>query len=255
MFEQSLIDEPRHGIRAWAIAASFVSQCLLLTGSALAPLVYTYELPVGAWVQHALLLAPPPPPRPAAPAAIPKPVVPLPARFESTIEAPAAIPDTVALLRDKERSSLAGLQIPGLTGVPGAQAGVEDGVLGVAGGMLARISPPPKPIRVGGNVQRAKIVYQVSPVYPSEAVEQGISGPVHLEAIITAGGLIREVKVLSGDPLLAASALDAVRQWRYRPTYLNGQPVEVITQIDVIFHLRQPPEAPPVTGGGKRTKR
>lgn len=244
LFEQSFIDEPGRGIKPWAIAASFLMQCLFLAGAVLAPLVYTYEPPLGEWVRHTLLLAPPPPP-PAAPQVIAMPVAPAPARFEAVLAAPTAIPESIALLRDEERSALASLRVPDLGGLPGgASGGVEDGVLGVTGALQARASLPPKPLRIGGKVQAAKIISRVSPVYPPEAAAEGIGGAVHLEAIITKAGLIREIKVLSGDPLLAASALEAVRQWRYRPTYLNGQPVEVITQIEVFFNLIQPPKPP-----------
>jgi protein TonB len=252
LFEQSFIDETGRGVKPWAIAASFLAQCLFLTGAALAPLVYSYDPPVGEWVRHALLLAPPPP-SPAAPKTIAGPAAPAPARFESTFAAPAAIPNEIALIADEERSALASMRAPEL-GVPGGTAGgIADGVLGVTG-MQNRMTLPPKPIRVGGKVQAAKIISQASPVYPLEAVEQGISGKVHLEAIISAAGVIREVKVLSGDPLLATSALEAVKQWRWRPTYLNGQPVEVITQIEVTFRLTKPePEA--VEKGKKAKKR
>jgi protein TonB len=223
-------------------------------------LVYTYELPVGEWVQHALLLAPPPPPRPVTPAVVAKPATPPPARFQSTLEAPAAIPAGVALPQDDETSSLAGLSVPAPGGIPGGADGLDNGVFGVAGGMLAKISLPPKPLRVGGHVQAAKIVFRISPLYPAEAVEKGIDGLVRLEAVITAGGKIREINVLSGDPLLVASAVDAVRQWRYKPTYLNGQPVEVITQIEVNFKLTKPSEtpataAPKKESSGRRTRK
>lgn len=253
MFEQTFIDEPGRGVKSWAIAASFLLQCLFLAAAAVAPLIYTYDPPMAEWVRRTMLLAPPPPPRAAAPQPIAKPVAPAPARFESTLAAPTAIPENVALLPD-ERSAPASLSVPDLSGVPGGSLlGAPDGVLGVTG-MQARVSLPPKPIRVGGKVQAARIVSRVSPVYPLEASEQGISGAVHLEAIITTAGLIREVKVLSGEPLLAAAAQEAVRQWRYRPTYLNGQPVEVITLIEVIFHLAQLPE-PPRSDGRKKAKK
>jgi protein TonB len=254
LFEQSFIDEPGGGVKPWTILASFLMQCLFLTGAAVAPLIYNYDPPVGEWVRHTLLLAPPPPP-PVAPKTVSRPVAPAPERFETLLAAPTAIPENVALVRSEERSALASLQVPNLSGMRGGAGGVEDGVLGVTGAMQTRLSLPPKPLRVGGKVQAAKIISRLSPVYPPEAVEQGISGVVHLEAVISAAGLIRQIKVLSGDPLLAASALDAVRQWRYRPTYLNGQPVEVITQIEVIFNLAQPPEPSKSEGGKKQKKR
>jgi TonB family protein len=92
-------------------------------------------------------------------------------------------------------------------------------------------------IRVGGNVQQSKLLVKVVPVYPPEAKAQGIQGLVRLEAIIGKDGKIENLQVVSGDSTLAAAALDAVRQWQYQTTLLNGDPVEVITQIDVNFTL------------------
>jgi TonB family protein len=94
-------------------------------------------------------------------------------------------------------------------------------------------------IRVGGNMQQAKLVSQVRPVYPSEAKAQRVQGAVKLEAVIGKDGKVENLKVLSGDPLLAPAALEAVRQWQYQTTLLNGNPVEVVTQIDVNFTLSQ----------------
>jgi protein TonB len=104
--------------------------------------------------------------------------------------------------------------------------------------------PPPKPhqsgpLRVGGNVQAARIVNRVQPVYPPLARQTRISGTVRLHAIIGKDGAIKELEVLNGHPLLQQAALDAVRQWRYQPTLLNGEAVDVDTTIDVIFSLNQ----------------
>jgi TonB family protein len=95
----------------------------------------------------------------------------------------------------------------------------------------------------------------VSPAYPAEAIEQGLMGVVHLEAIITVEGTVRDIKVLSGEPALAAAAVDAVRQWRYQPTFLNGRPVEVITDINVNFAIHAPPEKPEQGKRNRRKKR
>jgi protein TonB len=90
---------------------------------------------------------------------------------------------------------------------------------------------------VGGNVQQAKLLAHVVPVYPPEAKAQGIEGKVRLQAILDKDGKVANLVVLSGDPMLATAALDAVRQWQYSTTLLNGDPVEVVTQIDVNFTL------------------
>ncbi len=93
------------------------------------------------------------------------------------------------------------------------------------------------PLRVGGNVQAAKIIKRVQPEYPEDARRTRISGTVRLHVIIGKDGRIRSLEIVSGHPMLQQAALDAVRQWTYRPTLLNGEPVEVDTTIDVIFSL------------------
>ncbi|MCU1336471.1 MAG: TonB family protein [Bryobacterales bacterium] len=96
---------------------------------------------------------------------------------------------------------------------------------------------PPAPVRVGGDVLSAKLIKQVLPAYPQSARQLRISGTVHLLGFIAKDGTIQRLQVLSGHPLLRQAALDAVSQWVYRPTVLNGQPVEVEAPIDVIFTL------------------
>ncbi|MGO4885316.1 MAG: TonB family protein [Bryobacteraceae bacterium] len=96
---------------------------------------------------------------------------------------------------------------------------------------------PSARIRVGGNVQQAKLVTKVTPVYPVAAKEQRIEGVVKLQAIIGKDGSVENLEVLSGDPLLAAAAMEAVRQWKYQTTLLNGDPVEVVTEVNVNFTL------------------
>ena len=100
-------------------------------------------------------------------------------------------------------------------------------------------SGPPRRIRVGGNVQATKLVRQVNPVYPERARAQGIQGSVLLEAIILKDGALGAMRVLNklADPDLVDSAIEAVRNWRYEPTRLNGQPIEVVTTITVNFRL------------------
>jgi protein TonB len=92
---------------------------------------------------------------------------------------------------------------------------------------------------VGGNVQQAMLIRQPKPVYPPLAKQARIQGVVRLNAIIGKDGTIQNLQVATGHPLLVPAALDAVKQWVYKPTLLNGEPVEVITQIDVNFTLSQ----------------
>jgi TonB family protein len=98
-------------------------------------------------------------------------------------------------------------------------------------------SEPPKRIRVGGNVQSANIVQKVNPVYPPEAKQNHIEGLVRFTVIIGKDGRVQNVTLVTGDPLLAEAAREAVSKWVYKPTLLNGDPVEVITQVDVNFTL------------------
>jgi TonB family protein len=94
---------------------------------------------------------------------------------------------------------------------------------------------------VSGNVQAAKLVEHVVPVYPSLARQARIQGSVRLHAILAKDGTVKSLEVLSGHPLLIQAAIDAVRKWRYAPTLVSGRRVEVDTTIDVIFALEEKP--------------
>jgi len=105
--------------------------------------------------------------------------------------------------------------------------------------MQALSTAPPMRVMIGGNVQAARLTNRVQPVYPREARDQKIQGTVMLHVIIGTDGTVQQIQVVSGPPLLVPAAIDAVKEWRYGPTLLNGQPVEVDTQINVAFSLRQ----------------
>jgi len=97
----------------------------------------------------------------------------------------------------------------------------------------------PRRIKVGGNVMPAKLVSKVSPVYPEYAKAQGIEGPVLLRAVISKDGSVMSLNVLNTpNPDLAQAATNAVQQWHYQPTLLNGEPVEVETTVTVFFTLK-----------------
>ena len=137
--------------------------------------------------------------------------------------------------------------VPGgvVGGVPGGVVGgVVGGVTGGIVGAAPSVPPPadvPKRITIGGNVQQAKLISQPKPVYPAEAKLAHVSGIVHLSAVIGKEGNIINLAVIDGHPLLVPSAMEAVRQWVYQTTLLNGEPVEVITQIDVNYTLSDDP--------------
>lgn len=199
-----------------------------------------------------VLLAPPPPlGGPPAPPRAPQSVAAVvPAVFDTdAIVAPATIPDEVALLVEDVAGPPrldSGSAISGIGVVPGGiVTGVPGGVF--TGERKPVPAPPPPPpskpptpevIRVSEGVQAARLIHKVAPVYPSIAKQAGVSGVVKIEAIIGRDGTIRKLEVHSGHPLLIKPAMDAVKQWRYRPTILNGEPVEVLTQVEVRFVLR-----------------
>jgi protein TonB len=164
--------------------------------------------------------------------------------------APKNIPKDIAMIREEELPpSVANVGVVG--GVPGGvPGGAPGGVIGGIIGAVPSAAPPPPPppvkkeekpavqrIRVGGNVQAAKLVRQPKPVYPPLAKQARIQGTVRFQAIIGKDGTIQNLQLVSGHPLLVPSATEAVKQWVYQPTLLNGEPVEVVTQIDVNFTL------------------
>lgn len=121
---------------------------------------------------------------------------------------------------------------------PGPAAGgpeaIPDGLWN--GNYLPPRPPAPEWPRRISVLSEAQLVRKVEPVYPHIAVAAGISGTVKLHALIGTDGAVEDLNVVSGHPLLAQAALDAVRQWRYRPYVLNGHPIEVETFITVVFH-------------------
>jgi protein TonB len=246
MFEELVISNPKKKKTSkWTYVISFCFQALLLVILILVPLIYTEAIDLKQFSSTLLVAPPPPPPPPPPPAAQPitrvKPV----ARIiqAGKMMAPTVIPKNVNLIKEEELPPDPGVVgvvggVPG--GIPGGQSG---GVLGgIIGGIPGSNLPPPpketpKRIVVGGNVQQARLINQARPVYPPLAKQARISGTVKLQAVIAKDGSIQELQVISGHPLLVQSALDAVRQWRYQPTLLNGEPVEVSTTIDVVFTL------------------
>ena len=155
---------------------------------------------------------------------------------------PKVIPHDVKIIKEEPEPEISSGMTGGVPGgvAGGSMGGVLGGVIGGMGGAPAPPKPKPTgPVRVGGNVQAARILNRVNPTYPALARQTRISGTVRLHAIISKDGTIQQLEVMSGHPLLQQAALDAVRQWRYQPTLLNGEPVEVDTTIDVIFSLNQ----------------
>lgn len=135
--------------------------------------------------------------------------------------------------------SMVGGKDPGSPFFLGRFVYVDGAFRSLEGEVLQALSAaPPVRLRVGGNVQHAKLLRSIVPVYPATARENRIQGTVRLHVILATDGTVKEMSVVSGHPDLQTAALDAVRQWQYRPTLLNGTPVEVDTTIDVIFSFR-----------------
>jgi protein TonB len=246
MFDDLVVSSanPKKTHTSWTMMVSSIVQAAILGVFILIPLIYTEALPKETLTTFLVAPAPPPPPPPPAAAIqrIVKPVVRL--IHNGQMMAPTVIPKKVEMIKEEELPPDVGSV--GVTGgVPGGIAGGSaGGVLGgIIGGVGSNLPPPPKAtparIRVGGNVQQAKLIRQPRPAYPPLAKQARIQGVVHLSAIIAKDGTIQKLEVISGHPLLVPAALEAVKQWVYQPTLLNGEPVEVITQIDVNFTLSQ----------------
>jgi protein TonB len=224
----------------WTIVLSTLLQVTILGVMILIPLIYTEALPRA--MLATMLVAPPPPPPPPPPPQVQQVVqVRHVARIinQGKMLAPTVIPKEVKMIKEEEMPPDTGFVgvaggVPG--GIPGGSAG------GVLGGILGSGAPPPpkvtpKRISVGGQVQAARLISQPKPIYPPLAKQARISGTVRLHAVIAKDGTVQQLEMVSGHPLLVQSALDAVRQWRYQPTLLNGEPVEVETFIEVVFTL------------------
>jgi protein TonB len=241
MFEEMVVStKTKKTNKPWTVVLSMALQAAFLAVLILIPLIYTEALPKASLTTFLSAPPPPPPPPPPPAAAIVhvKPQVHL--MDAGKLVAPKVIPKEIKIIKEDAETPDMGVSggVPG--GVPGGQmGGVIGGVIGGVGGA----PPPPKPtqtrIRQGGAVTAASLINRVQPVYPPLARQTRISGTVRLHAIISKSGAVQQLEVISGHPLLVQAALDAVRQWRYRPTTLNGEPVEVDTTIDVIFSLNQ----------------
>jgi protein TonB len=257
MFEQTFVEGVGKTNKTWTVMVSFVVQIALITVAVILPLIYTDVLPTAQL--SSMLTAPPPPPPPPPPPAAPVPikiVKVIPRQFDAgKLMAPKVVPKEIATIKEEELP-------PPSTGVAGVVGGVSGGVAGgavggVLGGIIGAVpsaAPPPPPppppvavkkvetptrIVVGGNVQAAMIIKKIAPSYPPLAKSARVSGVVHLAAVISKEGTIQELRSLGGPALLIQAAMDAVKQWVYHPTILNGVPVQVDTTIDVNFTLNQ----------------
>ena len=249
MFEQSLLEGTGKTNKPWTIMVSFLLQCAFIAVFVLIPLIYYDALPRTQLTSFLVAPPPPPPPPPPPAMAAPKVIKVIPRQFDAgKLIAPKAIPKNVAIIKEEELPppSSGGVVCGVYGGVPGGGPG---GVIGGIIGAVASAAPPPPPpvkveekkaitrIRVGGNVIAAKKIRGPLPIYPPLAKTARIQGMVRFTAIIGRDGTIQNLQLISGHPLLVPAAQAAVSQWVYQPTLLNGEAVEVVTQIDVNFTL------------------
>jgi protein TonB len=221
---------------------AYMIEVMIIGVMVIIPLVHTQALPK-TLLSVVSMPAPPPAPPPRA-AATPRVAVQR-VTLRDLEKVPLLVPKAIPKIKDQPLppSSYIGVMgsLPGLG--PG---GPSDGVLRSIIAMTAVPPPPPKAkpqtiqrIRRGGDVEAARLIYGPKPGYPQLAKMARIQGTVRLEALIATDGTIKGLKVITGHPLLVKAALEAVEQWRFQPTLLNGQPVEVETEIDVNFSLEQ----------------
>ncbi len=238
MFEQTLLLNQADK-RPWNFLASLSVELLIVSLALLIPLLYRDHLPAVHWKDIIVGPAPSEPPSPPAPANhsnSPRPFSerplfrlsagtnprPLQPAAEFTVDAPPSLGSDIGI---GGSTNMLGRFIPNVVAAPPPKPALEIE------------KPAGSPLSVGGDVQMAKLVRKVIPEYPLLARSARISGVVRLIGIVGKDGAIRNLQLVSGHPMLARAALEAVRQWIYKPTLLNGQPVEVIAPIEVSFTL------------------
>ncbi len=256
MFEQSMIPNRARTGRGWTVVVGFLGQLVVVGVAVVVPLIFVDHLPMVKLVPM-VYAPPPPPPPPPAPFARAVQVVAVDRQVtrDGGLRAPVFVPPTPKKIVDVGPPPDLGRE-PGF-GVKGGIEGGEKG--GVPYSVLrdtAQSHPPVerqkvdtvtkrdepnivKPVPMVSVFMEARLINKVKPSYPEPARIARVQGTVNLQAIIGRDGRIRELQVMNGHPFLVKAATDAVRQWVYRPTMLNGQPVEVITSVEVKFILQQ----------------
>jgi protein TonB len=252
MFEQATLTGGPLSTRLWSTCAGFTGQAIIIGVTLLVPLVFPAALP--QLKSYVGLVAPGPPPPPPAPGPTVRPRGTIRTVREAThgITVPTSVPKYIARIIEDPPDLPAGDGvrggIPGGIGV-GSSNPVVTSVLDHAYATppppppQVHVTPPPAPpappirVPVGGQVQLGAPINRIDPVYPRVAANMRVEGVVQIEAVVGVDGRVRELRARSGHPFLIPAALDAVRQWIYTPTLLNGKPVEVIAPITVTFRL------------------
>lgn len=244
MFEDSLIESggKLKTKRGRTSAIAFLIQIGIIIVMILIPLIFTEALP-RTQLMTLLVAPPPPPPPPPPPAAAPVRVV----RHIETdlvngeLRTPTKIPKKIEMIKEDEAPPPVMASTGVVGGVPGGvPGGSMGGVLGSVLSSVPTVAPKvatPQRVRVSSGVSQGLLVRRVQPAYPPLARQARIQGTVILQAEISKDGSIQNLQLISGHPMLAPAAIEAVKQWKYRPYLLNGEPVEVETQIQVNFTL------------------
>lgn len=249
-FSQAVLLEQNHfktGSRTLKVLISVATHVIVIAVPILFGLFFTDTINIKQYASMMLVAPPPPPPPPPAAVAVTK-IAPTRRTFMNAgkLIAPTVIPKQIADIKEAplEPESLEGVAggVPG--GVPGGQmGGVLGGVLGGVMNTSAKPAPPPvKPgtrLRVGGRVRAPSLVTQVKPEYPALARQAHIQGQVTIDAVLDEQGNVIEMKIVSGPALLQQAALEAVKKWKYEPTYLNDQPISVQLIAVVTFQISQ----------------
>ncbi len=247
MFSDSILDFQGASTRkAAATTTSFIFNCLAIGVMLIMPLIFTEDLPKAQLLT--MLVAPPPPPPPPPPAAAPVERVVRQIQTDvlnnGQLRTPTKIPQKVQMIKEEEApppmAATGGVVggVPG--GIPGGQLG---GVIGSVISATNSMSVPkfvpvqPQRVRISQGVTKGLLIHKEEPVYPTLARSARVQGEVVLSAVIDVNGQIQNLSLVSGHPMLVPNAIAAVKQWRYKPYLLNGQPVEVETTITVIFTL------------------
>jgi periplasmic protein TonB len=244
MFEDSLIESGGRlrTKRGATTLVSFILQVALVGILVILPLVFTEALPKQQLMTF--LVAPPPPPPPPPPAAAtPVKTVKVVQTdiINGQLRTPTKIPEKVQMIKEEEAPppvmSASGVVggVPG--GIPGGQmGGVIGGIISSTPVAVPKVATPQR-VRVSQGVSQGLLVKKVQPAYPPLARQARIQGQVILQAEISKDGSIENLRLISGHPMLAPAAIDAVKQWRYKPYMLNGEPVAVETTVMVNFTL------------------
>lgn len=242
MFADCLLDSAwaHASRRGWTTALSFSVQALAVAVLFLLPLIYGEGLPAALqWTAH--IVAPAPPPAPPAPAQAQTATASgSNLSSDGRIIQPRSIPNHTAEIHDDGPPPPVdvGVYVANSTGDRWSNNPVMHSILGVGPTVLPpavhpTVTRPP----LISHMMEGNLIHKVQPEYPSLARQARIQGTAVLQAVISREGTIENLQVVSGPPMLVQAAIAAVRQWRYRPYFLNGAAVEVETQVTVNFVL------------------